>query len=228
MLFCVQDKAANSAERFSATTTLTIHVEDGDDLDPTFLYDGCAFVDGICVNPEYKAIATSGSNVRVFTSKTCIENPMNFQNLNVLECFIVFFQGDVIKTFPERIHARDRDSMNASIRYSFVNGTPSFYSQYFKINPISGLIKQVQPVDRSIAKSYSIIIKAEQISESKRSTTARLTIDVLSVDQNPPVINPSSFHGYVNENAPLGSLVMNSEKGLEPLKITVTDVDIVC
>lgn len=33
-----QDRARNASERLSATTTLTINIEDSDDLDPSFIY----------------------------------------------------------------------------------------------------------------------------------------------------------------------------------------------
>lgn len=53
----------------------------------------------------------------------------------------------------------DRDSLNASIRYSFVNGTPAFYGDYFRLDPLSGVIKQLAPVDRTRAKVFDIVIK---------------------------------------------------------------------
>lgn len=36
--FHMKDRARNTSERLSATTTLTIDIEDSDDLDPSFIY----------------------------------------------------------------------------------------------------------------------------------------------------------------------------------------------
>lgn len=52
-----------------------------------------------------------------------------------------------------------------------------------------------------------------------------MTIDVLAADKNPPVITPSSYHGYVNENSAVGTIVSGSKTGHEPLRIAVADAD---
>lgn len=128
---------------------------------------------------------------------------------------------------PEAIRAVDRDSMNATIRYSFVNGTPAFFGDYFRIDSVSGAVKQLAPVDRTRAKAFDIVVKAEQDSPSRRFATARLHIDVLPVDKNPPTLTPSSYHGYVDENSPLGTTVSADRQSGGPLRILVRDADIV-
>ena len=149
-----------------------------------------------------------------------------------------------MKIFPESIRAVDRDSLNASIRYSIVNGTPAHqYLEYFEMDVMSGQIQQLKSVDRNRIKRFSLVIKAEEeppnevssssstapILVARRFATAKLTVDVLPVDKNPPVLSASSFHGYVPENSPVGTLVNgNSDPAeIQPLKITVTDLDIV-
>lgn len=121
----------------------------------------------------------------------------------------------------------DRDTLNAPIRYSFINGSPASFGHYFHIDTVSGLIKQVAPVDRSRAKLFTLIVKAEQDSPSRLFATAKVSIAVLPVDKNPPVLTPSSLHGYVNENSALGTIVVGNRETKEPLKITVSDADIV-
>ncbi|XP_076361953.1 cadherin 99C isoform X2 [Tachypleus tridentatus] len=196
LIIHARDKATNSGQHFSATTTLTIYVEDGDDLDPSFVYEGCALVDKVCVNVDYEADIMSGALV------------------------------GVLKIKPDNIKAKDQDSLNAEIHYSFVNGTPSFYMEYFKIDHLSGAVIQIRTVDRSLAKQFTLIVKAEENTDIHRFTTARLTINVQSVDNNPPVISPSSTEGYVDENAPVGTTVITSRGGNVPLKLSVTDADI--
>ncbi|CAN7949789.1 unnamed protein product, partial [Ixodes pacificus] len=57
---------------------------------------------------------------------------------------MLFFQSGVLKIYPEEIRAEDRDSLKTKIRYSFVNGTPSFYQEHFDIDPESGLVRQLK------------------------------------------------------------------------------------
>lgn len=63
------------------------------------------------------------------------------------------------------------------------------------------------------------------MSEAQRFATAKLAIEVKPVDANPPVINATAVEGYVNENAPVGTKVVD-ENG-DPVTLTVTDEDLV-
>lgn len=69
------------------------------------------------------------------------------------------------------------------------------------------------------------LFKAVEVSETKRSATAKLTITVKPVDSNPPVITASSIEGFVDENAPIGTKVID-ESG-NPIVLTVSDADLV-
>ncbi|KAF8774708.1 Cadherin-99C like protein [Argiope bruennichi] len=190
------DKALDPAQRLTSTSTLTVHVADGDDQDPAFVYDACTLVNGACVNPEYHADVTSG------------------------------IMSGMLKVLPEPITAKDRDSLNSAIRYSFVNGTPPFYNDYFEIDQNSGRVRQLKALDRKIAKNLEIIIKAEEMTDSKRFSTAKLLIDVKAVDNYPPILIPSAMEGYVNENSPIGTTVTVDKEGKVPLVLKVTDADL--
>ncbi|KAH8032713.1 hypothetical protein HPB51_001411 [Rhipicephalus microplus] len=190
------DTASNLSERLSSTTTLTVFVEDGDDQGPAFVYKGCALVHGACTDVEYSAEVTSG------------------------------LTSGIVKTYPEDIRAEDRDSLKSKIVYSFVNGTPSFYHSYFDIDKESGLVRQLKPADRALAKSYDIIVKAEEETPSRRFATARLTISVRVVDSNPPILLASATEGFVDENSPIGTYVVTQPGGDEPLYFMVSDDDI--
>lgn len=152
-------------------------------------------VDGACINPEYTATVPSGT-----------------------------LQG-VLNIHPERIQAVDLDQISAPIRYSFLSGTPSSYSDYFEIDEQTGIVKQTKLVDSSVtARQFDITVQAEEVSEAKRSTTARLTINVKPVDSFPPVIHASAIEGFVDENSAMGTKVLDA-KG-NPIKLTTTDADI--
>ncbi|KAL1505298.1 hypothetical protein ABEB36_004893 [Hypothenemus hampei] len=187
------DKAKDPSERLSSTTTLTVNIKDDDDLPPSFIYKGCMLLDGSCINPEYTASVSSGTN-----------------------------QG-ILNIFPEKIQAIDMDTLNSPIKYSFVSGTPENYMEFFRINPETGAIHQIKSVEAATTKRFVIIIKAQEESEAKRSTTAKLFITVKPVDAHPPEILLSSIDGYVKENSPIGEKVVDS-KG-DALVIQVEDKD---
>lgn len=190
----LQDRARNASERFTATTTLTINIADSDDLDPSFIYRGCVLLDGACINPEYSASVPAGT-----------------------------LQG-VLTVTPERIQAVDLDTISSRIRYSFLSGIPGNYGDYFEIDEQTGVLKQIKLVDSSVtAKKFDIIVKAQEVSEAERFTTAKLTINVKAVDAYPPVISASDTDGFVDENSPVGTKV-NDAKG-QPIRLTTTDAD---
>lgn len=69
------------------------------------------------------------------------------------------------------------------------------------------------------------MFKAEEESSNHRSTTAKLYIEVKPVDINPPVIHSSAADGYVEENSPIGTKVL--DKNGQPIMLSVTDDDLV-
>ncbi|XP_015606364.1 cadherin-99C isoform X1 [Cephus cinctus] len=188
------DRARNVSERFTSTTTLTVNIRDDDDQDPSFIYQGCMLLDGACINPEYSASVSSG----------------------VL--------SGILNISPEKIQAVDMDSINAPIHYSFLSGVPSNYRDFFEINPNTGAVKQIKAVDTTATKKFDIIIKAVEVSEARRSATAKLTITVKPVDSNPPVISASAVEGFVDENAPVGTKVIDGNGN--PIVLTVSDADL--
>ncbi|XP_060645896.1 cadherin-99C [Drosophila nasuta] len=189
------DRARNVAERLSSTTTLTVNIADSDDMDPSFIYRGCVLLDGACINPEYTASVPAGS-----------------------------VQG-VLNVLPERIQAVDLDTISSRIRYSFASGMPGNYADYFEIDEATGVLKQTKAVDTSTAKRYDIVVRAEEISPPpSRFTTAKLTIAVKPVDANPPVITSSDIEGYVDENSPIGTKVLDASG--KPIFFRTTDDDL--
>ena len=160
-----------------------------------------------------------------------VQNELNLNFLLIVSFFFInnyhTTQNGIIMTSPEPIVARDGDTLNTSIIYSFVNGTPINYIDYFSIDRTSGLVKQLKRVDRSLVKSFTINIKAEQLDNPKRHSFAKLTIQIVAVDKNPPMIKASSYDGYVPEGSSIGTIVYQDKSTKVPLKLTVTDPDIV-
>lgn len=188
------DRARNVSERLTATTTLVINVEDSDDLDPSFIYSGCVLLDGACINPEYTALVSVG-----------------------------VLQG-VLPVQPERIQAVDLDTISAPIRYTFLKGSPSNYHEYFAIDESTGILKHIKIVDANVASEFEIIVKAEEVTELKRFTTAKLTIKVKRQDTSPPVINATAVVGFVEENSPIGTEVLDANG--KPIMLSISDNDL--
>lgn len=155
---------------------------------------GCVLLDGACINPEYTASVSVG-----------------------------VLQG-VLPVHPERIQAVDLDTISAPIRYSFASGTPSNYNDYFAIDDGTGILKHIKVVDANVANEFDIVVKAEEVSQQKRFTTARLTIKVKKMDTSPPVINATAIVGYVDENSAIGTRILDVN-GM-PIHLSITDDDL--
>lgn len=108
-----------------------------------------------------------------------------------------------------------------------MNGTPSYYEQYFEMDEQTGLVRQVKRADRSVVKSFLLHIRAEQTDNPERYAIAKLVIQVLAVDRSPPIIKATANTGYIPENSPLGSFVSVFSDRKTPLRLTVTDPDLV-
>ncbi|CAK1544137.1 unnamed protein product [Leptosia nina] len=188
------DRARDTKRRMSSTATLTVNVQDDDDQDPSFIYKGCSSHEGACINPEYSSYVNSGVLAGILTIE------------------------------PEKIQAVDMDTLNARIKYSIESGQPDSWSTYFDIDENTGAVRQLLPVDTSIAKKYQLVIKAEEISEAKRFTTAKLTITVRPVDASPPVISATSDEGRVEENSPKGTKIIGSDN--QNIRFSVSDPDL--
>lgn len=171
-----------------------MNVEDVDDQDPSFIYQDCLSFEDSCINPEYTANIVPGTVQKV---------------LDIL---------------PEKIRAVDLDALATPIRYEFVNGNPTNFNEYFEIDETTAEIKQVKLVDSSVTdRQFMITLKAEEISEQRRFTTAKLTINVKPVDAFPPIIIASDLVGVVEENSPIGTKVMSLKK--KPIRFTIRDED---
>lgn len=151
-------------------------------------------LDGACINPEYTTSVPAGSLEGVLSVK------------------------------PERIQAVDLDTISAPIHYSFLSGQPANFRDYFEIDKHTGVLKHIKIVDANVANRFDIVVKAEEVSEAKRFTTAKLTIHVKKVDANPPVIAATAVESFVDENSPIGTNVVDAAGEL--IQFTTTDADL--
>lgn len=62
------------------------------------------------------------------------------------------------------------------------------------------------------------------MSEARRFATAKLFITVKPVDSNPPQLSASAGEGFVDENAAIGTLVVDANG--KPITLSVYDADL--
>lgn len=53
------------------------------------------------------------------------------------------------------------DTLDARIRYTIESGEPDSWRTYFAIDHSSGAVRQLMPVDTSIAKKFHLVIKVK-------------------------------------------------------------------
>jgi hypothetical protein len=111
---------------------------------------------------------------------------------------------------PEKIHAEDQDTIRSDVEYEFLGGTPSDFRNFFKINFLTGVIRQSDPVSRVSAKEYNISVRATEVSRNRLSADTFVIIRVLAEDLSPPVLSVSSPIGYVDENSNIGTPVLDA------------------
>nr|XP_023686709.1 protocadherin-15 isoform X2 [Paramormyrops kingsleyae] len=115
-------------------------------------------------------------------------------------------------SFVGQVKATDPDAgVNGQVRYKLVN-----HAGMFRINS-SGSIFTAVPLDREAQSHYSLIVEASDGAPDPRRATARLTVEVLDVDDNSPVFSESAYTAAVPENSPVGTVF---------LQLLATDADL--
>ncbi|OWA51282.1 Protocadherin-15 [Hypsibius exemplaris] len=178
---------------------VTVRIQDSNDLDPAFEFAGCQRINNVCINPRYTAT-----------------------------CFLKQ-AGGAIKITPEPIRAYDRDTLRYPIRYSFLpEGQPASFATYFRINPESGEVRQIRPLDQLDVKEFVIYVKAEELAPPgglARSSVAQLVVNVRTQNSHRPVIRAPTTVCYIPENAPVGYRATISAHSQTPFQLTSYDAD---
>ena len=125
---------------------------------------------------------------------------------------------------PEKIHAEDQDTIRSDVEYEFLGGTPSDFRNFFKINFLTGVIRQSDPVSRVSAKEYNISVRATEVSRNRLSADTFVIIRVLAEDLSPPVLSVSSPIGYVDENSNIGTPVLDANGNNITFKLADADI----
>uniref|UniRef100_A0A087X3Y7 Cadherin domain-containing protein n=1 Tax=Poecilia formosa TaxID=48698 RepID=A0A087X3Y7_POEFO len=116
-----------------------------------------------------------------------------------------------------KLNATDLDEgSNSDITYSYSLYTSEKTQMMFNLNPENGEIRVKKPLDREGKSEHHLVLTALDGGTPSRSGNLNLTITVLDVNDNRPVFSKDIYTVSLNENAPLGTLV---------IKVNATDSD---
>ncbi|KAM4051034.1 protocadherin-23 [Anomaloglossus baeobatrachus] len=106
-----------------------------------------------------------------------------------------------------KVLAIDKDAgNNGRVQFQIIGGNTG---GYFAINNTSGELWTTRTLDRENVSSFTIIVECHDLGSPKRSTTAKLHIKVLDVNDNPPTFSKSQYRSSVSENLAAGSMVLS-------------------
>ncbi|XP_059581542.1 cadherin-related family member 3 [Alligator mississippiensis] len=120
--------------------------------------------------------------------------------LPVNEFFPVFDNSSYVFNVPEitpatskigKVSATDKDLPFAGITYSIVGGGGTFgYTNIFWIDPEKGDMKIIATLDYETTQRYILTVQA---SDSEKTATVSVTVNVLEVNDEKPVCTPNSY-----------------------------------
>jgi len=156
-------------------------------------------------DPNYRDAHTTDINITFYVEDTNEYPPMFSQNS--------YSQGILENTppgttFDLSIAANDSDygldragnsNGNANIEFVIME---SDILDTFRIDNTTGIITLLESLDRESRDYYNFTVVARDIpnNDTQRSSTASVTIQVLNINDNPPVADPDSYAANVCEN----------------------------
>ncbi|XP_023230562.1 cadherin-related tumor suppressor-like, partial [Centruroides sculpturatus] len=112
------------------------------------------------------------------------------------------------------VMATDSDSgLNGEVIYSITEGNDN---QSFHIDPTSGSVTIIKPLDYEKTKEYHLNLTASDRSFKSKQATAMLTIIVTDINDNPPLFSSPIYDVYIAENEPAGTSITH---------LTALDID---
>ena len=132
---------------------------------------------------------------------------MDAYNVSILE-------NITIRTAVLTVSASDNDiGNNGAITYAMI---PNNSSSYFGINMSTGVIFVQQQINFEDFNTFDFTVRAQDGGLVGMSDTAIVTVDVIDVDDNPPVFSQTRYQVKYSEALPIGSII---------IQLTATDAD---
>ncbi|KAL6106836.1 uncharacterized protein ACO6RY_10606 [Pungitius sinensis] len=185
----------NTAERFNASTNMTINILDGDDQYPQFVPCELLFQDEtsrICTSPLY--------------------------TVNVTEV-----EEDIVLDFsPGPIHAVDGDrGLSSPLSYAIISGNDD---GCFLMDRETGEVKMIcVPADRLTTPELHLQVMAYQDDDPRKYSVATALVRVLAMNQFHPEFDTAEYRGFVTAGKTTASLV--NTYGSKALVLKVQDQD---
>lgn len=129
------------------------------------------------------------------------------------------YEDAVVGTTVLVVSATDNDvGLNAQITYSLGEDlSDPDHSPDFAINPQTGAITTLKPLDRETMNGYLLTVTARDGGNPPLSDTTDVEISVIDVNDNYPVFKQPSYSGSVLEDALVGTSVV---------QVSATDADV--
>lgn len=102
---------------------------------------------------------------------------------------------------------------NGMVRYEISAGNER---KEFAIDPITGSISILQPLDYDTVQEYRLNITAQDLGFKPRKAVAMLTITLTDINDNAPMFNQTLYEADIAENMPANSFVT---------RLVATDID---
>ncbi|XP_048256853.1 cadherin-99C-like [Haliotis rufescens] len=90
------------------------------------------------------------------------------------------FVGQIENILPNKIIARDRDTLNYSVSYHLKGTNPSGYDAYFSQNSVTGDVNVTQPLQTVNGNLAQIVLflQAKEVSVQQRATTTTFQVNI--------------------------------------------------
>ncbi|CAL8401954.1 unnamed protein product [Boreogadus saida] len=112
--------------------------------------------------------------------------------------------GSVVMT----LNATDRDDgKNAELLYSYTLYTSEKTQEIFSLDPNTGEIKVKGPIDYEEIQSFEMYIQAHDKGSTPLSGQCKVTLHVVDLNDNYPVVTVKSLKTRVPEDVPVGTLI---------------------
>ncbi|RUS77607.1 hypothetical protein EGW08_014628 [Elysia chlorotica] len=113
-------------------------------------------------------------------------------------------EGNHVGEFVAQIQAKDPDDgANGNVTYGLINNPQGRFS----INPLSGVIKAIEELDREAKAIYKLTVQARDGGSPSLSASVLVTVAVDDINDNPPFFPLPVMEMRIMENRPQNSIV---------------------
>ncbi|XP_068133840.1 protocadherin gamma-C5-like isoform X23 [Hyperolius riggenbachi] len=117
-------------------------------------------------------------------------------------------ENTAVNTVLLKLNATDLDEgVNGEIEYSLDEHTPDSVRRLFTLNPSTGVISVIGPVDHEESKSFELSIRAKDKGVPEMEGSCIVQVEVDDVNDNAPEILLTSLMTEIPEDTPIGTVI---------------------